>query len=59
MEPVTSSGHIYIFHALMKVYTAMAPIADLVRGRSILNMNRRFPHPSILADSYNEMGKDL
>ena len=33
LEPVTSSGHIYIFHALMKVYTAMAQMC--IRDRSL------------------------
>ena len=57
LEPVTSSGHMYIFHALMKVYTAIAPIADFVSGSRILTINFRLLQPSSFADSYSEIGK--
>ena len=59
LDPVTSKGHIYMFQALIKVYTAMAPMADLVSGSRMRKMNLRFPQPSIFADSYREMGNDL
>ena len=59
LEPVTSKGHIYMFQALIKVYTAMAPMADFVSGSRMQKMNLRFPQPSIFADSYREMGNDL
>ena len=59
LEPVTNSGHIYIFHALINVYTAIAPMADFVSGSRIRKINRRLLQPSIFADSYSEIGKDL
>ena len=59
LDPVTSKGHIYMFQALIKVYTAMAPMADLVSGSRMRKMNLRFPQPSIFADSYREMGNYL
>ena len=55
-DPVTSNGHMYIFHALINVYTAIAPIADFVSGIRICQINRRLEQPSIFADSYSEIG---
>ena len=47
----------YMFHALMKVYTAMAPMADFVSGSRIFTINFRLLQPSSFADSYSEIGK--